>query len=67
MPPVAVGERPGEGTRQPPRPVETVDAGGGFLPSPEDTATASIHRPPADVGGPPRKRPGSILDIILGN
>lgn len=67
MPPVAVGERPGEGTPQPPRPVETVDAGGGFLPSPEDTATASIHRPPADVGGPPRKRPGSILDIILGN
>jgi penicillin-binding protein 1A len=70
VPQLNVGARPGEGTPQPGaarRPVETVDASGRFAPSAEDEVTASIHRPPADVGGPPKKRTGSILDIILGN
>ena len=35
----------------------------------QDEETSSIRRPvpPADVGGAPVKRKGSILDVILGN
>jgi penicillin-binding protein 1A len=50
------------------RPVEGVEAAGGFSPPRRgDPSTASIRRPSADVGGPAQKRPGSILDVILGN
>lgn len=38
-----------------------------FPPAPADAdATASIMRPPLDVGGP-KTKPGSIMDVILGN
>lgn len=33
----------------------------------EDGHTASIRRPAADIGGGVERRPGSIMDIILGN
>ncbi|RWO27791.1 MAG: penicillin-binding protein, partial [Mesorhizobium sp.] len=49
------------------RPAETVDAGGFGMPGGGGT-TASIKRPvpPADVGGPVKKRQTSILDILTG-
>jgi penicillin-binding protein 1A len=49
------------------RPAETVDASGFGLPGGGGT-TASVKRPvpPADVGGPVKKRQTSILDILTG-
>ncbi|WP_292548163.1 penicillin-binding transpeptidase domain-containing protein, partial [Mesorhizobium sp.] len=49
------------------RPAETVDAGGFGMPGGGGN-TASIRRPvpPADVGGPVKKRQTSILDILTG-
>ncbi len=39
---------------------------GGFKRQPDGASTASIRRPSGDVGGPMQKKPGSILDVILG-
>ena len=69
-PPVPVADLPSATPRAAPRgvPVEPVGASVGFdLPRGEQP-TSSIRRPvpPADVGGPARKRGTSILDILTG-
>lgn len=67
VPPAEVGAA-AQAPQRKVRPVEGVEAAGGFSPPhPDDSSTASIRRPSADVGGPVQKRQGSILDVILGN
>ena len=68
VPPGAVGEAAMEAGSTTPShgrgPAMPEMAGGGGT---DDGQTASIPRPRAEVGGAPRKKPSSILDVILGN
>jgi penicillin-binding protein 1A len=66
--PAAVPQASGQPVALPSdRPAEPVPMAGVRRPPAAIDQTSSIRRPQADIGGAPQKKPGSIMDVILGN